>query len=67
MHCSNSSPIGDKVGKSDVRHSATFVTGEETRAESVIVGRDKLVRNRGQFLTHMQRVGACEGGLKPAT
>ncbi len=65
MHCSGPSPIEDKIGKTDIRHATTFIAGEETRAQSVIVNRDNLIRSRGQFLTHMKRLGPCEGGSKP--
>jgi hypothetical protein len=65
MHCSGLSPAGENTGTSNVRHTTTFVTGEETRAESTIVNRDKLIRSHGQFLTYMKRVGSCEGGSSP--
>lgn len=67
MQCSNPSPTGDMVGRSDVRHTTTFVTDEETRSESVVVSSDKLNRSPGQFLTHMKRVGVCKGELKPGS
>jgi hypothetical protein len=65
MHCSGPLSAGGKTGVSDVRHTTTFVTGDETRAESVIVNRDKLIPSHGQFFTHMKRVGACSGESKP--
>lgn len=67
MHCSGPSPIEDKIGKTDIRHSTTFVNGDETSAESVIVNRDNLVQSHGRFETRMKRLGDCKGSLKPAT
>jgi hypothetical protein len=64
MHCSGPSPIEDKIGKTDIRHSTTFVSGDETNAESVIINRDNLVQSRGRFETRMKRLGDCTGGLK---
>ncbi|MGI6854991.1 DUF3617 domain-containing protein [Mesorhizobium sp. 1B3] len=64
MHCSGPSLIEDKIGKTDIRHSTTFVNGEETSAESVIVNRDNLVQSHGRFETRMRRLGDCKGSLK---
>lgn len=65
MRCAGPSPIEDKIGKTDIRHTATFVGGDETRAETVIINRDNLIRSRGRFVTQMKRTGACESGSKP--
>ncbi|PWJ82249.1 hypothetical protein C7441_10915 [Pseudaminobacter salicylatoxidans] len=65
MHCSGPSPSADKTGTSDVRHKTTFVSNEETRAETAVVNQDKRSRSHGQFFTHMKHVGSCEGGLRP--
>ncbi|MGB6104810.1 MAG: hypothetical protein WBF88_13305 [Pusillimonas sp.] len=65
MHCQGPSHVDDKVGKTDIRHSTSFISGSETRAESVIVNRDNLIHSNGRFLTHMKRLGDCGGGLTP--
>ncbi|TWG92109.1 hypothetical protein L598_005000000100 [Mesorhizobium sp. J18] len=65
MRCAGPSPIEDKIGKTDIRHTVTFVGGDETRAETVIINRDNLIRSRGRFVTQMKRTGACESGSKP--
>jgi hypothetical protein len=65
MHCSGPSPVEDKIGKTDIRHTTTWATPDETRAEIDIVNRDNLIQSRGRFLVHMKRVGACEGDMKP--
>ncbi|GGE51232.1 hypothetical protein GCM10007276_30380 [Agaricicola taiwanensis] len=65
MHCRGPSPIEDKIGKTDIRHATTFVSGRETAAEIVIINRDNLVQSHGRFLTRMERRGTCDSGLKP--
>jgi len=64
MHCSGPSPIEDKIGKTDIRHSATFTGDEETRAETIVVNRDNLIHSNGRFTTRMKRLGACPQGRK---
>ncbi|MGH6763664.1 MAG: DUF3617 family protein [Phyllobacterium sp.] len=64
MHCAGPSPIENKIGTTDIRHTTAFVTSDETRAESVIVNRDNLIQSEGQFVTSMKRAGTCDGGLK---
>ncbi len=64
MYCSGPSPIEDKIGKTEIRHATTFVSDEETRAETVVVNRDNLIRSNGRFDTVMKRLGACEEGGK---
>jgi len=64
MHCSGPSPIEDKIGKTDVRHSAAFTGEEETRAETLVVNRDNLTHSNGRFTTRMKRLGACPQGQK---
>lgn len=66
MHCAGPSPIENKTGKTDIRHTTTFVAGDQTQGESVIINRDNLVESDGRFLTRMQHLGACEAGTKPA-
>jgi hypothetical protein len=65
MHCSGPSPMDDKIGKTEVRHTTTFVAGDETRAETVIINRDNLIQSRGRFITQMKRKGVCHSGWMP--
>lgn len=63
MHCSGPSP-DDTIGKTEVRHTATFVTGDVSRAETII-NRDNLIQSHGRFVTQMTRTGLCQSGWKP--
>lgn len=65
MSCSGPSIIEDKIGKTDVRHTTSFLNDNETRAESIVINRDNLIHSDGRFVTHMQRLGACDGDFKP--
>ncbi|OHV79444.1 DUF3617 family protein [Rhizobium sp. LCM 4573] len=65
MHCSGPSPIEDKIGKTYIQHSTTFLASDEARSESVIVNRDNLIQSRGSFVTRMKRLGACQDSLQP--
>lgn len=65
MHCSGPSPIEDKIGKTDIHHTTTLLTGDETRSETVIVNRDNLIESRSDFVTHMERTGGCQEGWRP--
>jgi len=65
MHCAGPSPIEDKIGKTDVRNTTTFVSGDETRSKTIIINRDNLIQGRGRFQVDMKRIGTCEGGLLP--
>lgn len=65
MHCSGPSPADGRIRRTDIQHRTTFVTGEETHAETIIANRDDPSRGKGRFVTDMKRLGACQGTLQP--
>ncbi|TKT78316.1 hypothetical protein [Aquamicrobium sp. LC103] len=65
MQCSGPSKTENKTRKTEVQHTTTFVSSDETRAETVIVNRGNIAESHGRFLARMKRFGKCEGGLKP--
>lgn len=65
MDCTGPTENEEKVGKFGIRYTTTFGSSEETQAETVLVGPDKSGEHSGDFVSHMKRIGVCDGGLKP--
>ncbi|HEU4987116.1 MAG TPA: DUF3617 family protein [Rhizobiaceae bacterium] len=64
MHCSGPSRIEDRIGKSEIRRSTSFLSDRETRTESTTVNRGGLIESDGRFVTHAKRLGDCPDNQK---
>jgi hypothetical protein len=65
MRCSGLSGATGKIGSSEFTRFTTFVSADEVRSETMIANRNNAAESDGRFTTHMTRLGACDGSLKP--